>query len=175
MTHVAIIPSRQQNSRIIRYGTSVLERDSREAPSVIAHTLQGVAAIAEEILWRGQRVVAGRLGRNADVADTVRQVAREVEQKMAGTRSGAEEGGVAVVLREERRWELRTDLVGVAADAGTDRRADLLALRAELLHRHDRGLGDAVQRAFPTGVRCADHAGGGIGEEHRRAVGRHRA
>src|SRR4051812_24293575 len=108
MTHVAIIPSRQQNSRIIRYGTSGFERDRREAPSVIAHSLQGVAAIAEEILRRGQRVVAGRLGCDADLADTVCQVAREVEQEMAGTRSAAEEGGVAVVLREERRGELGT-------------------------------------------------------------------
>jgi hypothetical protein len=40
MTHVAISPSRQQNIRMIRYGTSGPERDGRQAPSVVAHALR---------------------------------------------------------------------------------------------------------------------------------------
>ena len=81
MTHVAIIPSSRQATRNQKYGTSSLERDRREASSVVAHALQRVAAIAEEILRRRQRVVAGRLDRDADLGDAMHQVARQVEQR----------------------------------------------------------------------------------------------
>jgi hypothetical protein len=80
--HVAIIPSSRQTTRITKYGTSVLERDCREAPSIVPHALQGVAAIAEEIVRRRERIVAGRLDGDTGLADAMRQVAREIEQEV---------------------------------------------------------------------------------------------
>ena len=82
MTHVAIIPSRQTTIRMIRYGTSVAERDCRQAAAVVAHSRQGVAAVAEEIVVGRQRIVAGDTGSDTGPCQAMRQVAGKVEQEV---------------------------------------------------------------------------------------------
>ena len=130
MTHVAIVPSRQKKTRMMRYGTSVLEGDCRQATAVVAHPRQGVAAVAEKIVGAGQRIVTGDARRDSDLGDAPLEIAREIEQEVAGARCGAEEGFVGFVLGEEGRGKFRPDLVGVAADAGTDRLVSRIAQHA---------------------------------------------
>ena len=46
-----------------------------------------------------------------------------------------------------------------------------MPLRPQLLHRLNRRIGDSGERPAPPGVRRSDHAGVGVGEQHRRAIG----
>jgi hypothetical protein len=89
---------------------------------------------------------------------------------MTLARRRAEEVAVVGGLLEHGSGELGSDLVGTLGDAGADSGHDALAQGAHPLHGLDRGLQHAVERAAPAGMRRADHAGLGVGQQHRRAV-----
>ena len=55
--------------------------------------------------------------------------------------------------------ELGADLVGALADRGADHGGDAPAVRAEALHRAERGFEHPVERALPARMRRADDAG----------------
>ena len=78
----------------------------------------------------------------------------------------------AGVLGGKSRDEIGTDLVILLPDHGAQRRAYLIARSAELLHRFDRRLGDAGERAAPAGMRRAHDPSPRIGEKDRTAIGR---
>ena len=66
--------------------------------------------------------------------------------------------------------EFAADLIGVLADQRADRGDDAGAVGAEFLHRVDGGFQHAGQRALPAGMRRADHARAGVGEQDRAAI-----
>ena len=115
--------------------------------------------------------MTGRRDGDAVAGDAVHEIARQVEHEVAAAGSGAEEHCIGLVLGQERRGKLRTDLVGAGSDAGADRDRDALAPSAEPFHGGDGRVDDAAQRALPAGMRRADHAGVGIGQQHGRAIG----
>ena len=80
---------------------SASQRDGRQAPAIVAHALQRVAAIAEEIVPGRQRIVAGCRGSHAGKPDATHEIACQVEQEMAGTRGVAEESRVRWILGQE--------------------------------------------------------------------------
>ena len=63
------------------------------------------------------------------------------------------------------------DLVGGARDARADRGGDPLALAPSEIIAAIAWSVTPADRAAPAGMGGADHAGLGIGEQHRRAVG----
>src|SRR5262245_37127757 len=98
-----------------RCGTAAsrLERDRREQPAVIALAAPRGAAVAEEQRLLRAGVVRQHRGvAHAGAVEPRRDVALEVEQPAAGLDHRAEERGVVLILGEERRGELRPDLVG---------------------------------------------------------------
>ena len=84
---------------------------------------------------------------------------------------GREEARVVGVGRQETRDEFRPDLVVRLPDGGAERRHDAGALGAERLHGGDRRLDHAGEGAAPAGMRGADHARLGVGQQQRPAVG----
>src|SRR3954447_3015829 len=109
-----------------------------EAAAVVAHALQAVPPIAEEIVRSRQRVVTGGAARHAGERQLPQQVAAEIEQEVAGPVGRAEENAVVLVLRQERSRELGSYFIGVAPDARADDGARPLAACAQPLHRRDR-------------------------------------
>ena len=99
--------------------------------------------------------------------------AGEVEHRMAlALAEGMKNTALLGIGIEEALDEFAADFVGVLADQGADRGDDAAAVGAELFHRVDGGFQDAGQRAFPAGMRRADHARVGIDEQDRSAIGR---
>ena len=80
--------------------------------------------------------------------------------------------GILRVGLDETLDEFAADFVGVLADQGADRGDDAAAFGAEFFHRVDGGFQHAGQRAFPAGMRRADHARARIDEQDRAAIGR---
>ena len=79
-------------------------------------------------------------------------------------RTDDEEAIIAVALFEELRTECLVDFVGTLRDAGSDDSFDPIAAGAELLHRSDRLVGYASNRAAPSSMRGAYNSGFEIGE-----------
>jgi len=94
----------------------------------------------------------------------------EIELVMAGL-AGGEEALVRGVGVVEPSHKAVVDLIAGAGDARADRGGDALAPGAEPFHRGERRIGHAADRTLPPGMRGTDHAGLGIGEQHRRAIG----
>src|SRR5205085_2628749 len=67
--------------------------------------------------------------------------------------------------------EFFVHLIRRPGDAWADCRGDPLALRAELLHRFNRGVGDSGDRASPAGVLRSDSPGLLVREENGSAIG----
>ena len=90
---------------------------------------------------------------------------------MPGARRRSEEIGIGRIGGEERRGKFRPDLVGRLGDARADAGMDPRRRGAQRDHRRHRRLEHAGDRAAPAGMGGADHAGLGIGKQHRRAIG----
>ena len=90
---------------------------------------------------------------------------------MARAGAGDEESGIGRRQLHETCAEFRTDFVIRLADAGADGGGDALrAARQAVSIAATCGFDHAAKRALPAGMRCADDARFGIGEQHRRAI-----
>ena len=91
---------------------------------------------------------------------------------------GDVDAGASESRQGERTGELRVELVGdgvadlvaVAADARSERGRDALRRSALGHHRINRGTDDAALQALAPAVSGADHAGLGVGHQHRQAI-----
>ena len=90
---------------------------------------------------------------------------------MIGAAAFGEEALILGVCLGKAGQEGRIHFVGGARDAGANRGDDPRAAGAEAFHRRDRGIGHPAHRAFPPGMRRADHASLPVREQDRRAVG----
>src|SRR6185437_16308279 len=86
-------------------------------------------------------------------------------------RPGDKKSLVFAVGMKKARAKRFVDLVGRLGDAGADRSMDMVAPRAELLHRFDRRVGDSGKGSTPTGGGRSHHHGLVVGKQHRRAIG----
>src|SRR5437763_7512436 len=143
------------------------ERDCGQAAAVILLAAQAGPAIAEEAVLLGGGVAAGAFDRGkAEPAEAVRDVARQIEQEMAGPRCRHEEGPVFRTVRGESSLELRADLRGGRRDAGADAGAAPIGAGAEPAHPRDRRLPYPGERAAPAAMRTADDATPPVGDPH---------
>src|SRR5262245_17210443 len=147
--------------------------DGVEVPPVVGLAAMDRAAIAEEGLWLG-------VGATAEVVDAAdagpcqarRDVAGEIEQRVAGAWRALEEALIAGVVVGELRDKLRPHLIVLLPDHRAERSHDAGTIGAALLHRSDGRFGNTGERAAPASMRGANHAGLGIGEQDRTAVRR---
>src|SRR3546814_10965428 len=122
------------------------------------------AAVAEEAPVRGAGVAGQGLdGADAGAGEAAGDVALQVEVEVPGPRGGAEEIGIARVLLQEGRRELRPHLVRALADCRPDAGADALGLRAQRSHGGDGGLVPAGTGALPGGRTGRASGGGRVG------------
>src|SRR5579872_955745 len=116
------------------------------------------AAIAEEALV-GIGVDAEVIDyKHAGIFKPLADQSGQIEHRVAFAPGWNEKDGIVGVVLNKAFDEFVADLVGVLADQRPDRRNDVGALRAKLLHRADGGLDDSGERAFPAGMRGGDHA-----------------
>src|SRR5260221_9879074 len=94
----------------------------------------------------------------------------EIELKMMWPAARAEETLLCRIGRDKSLSKVRSDLVGVHADAGPDRSDDSLALRTQRLHLLDRVLEYAGKGALPASMRCTDDPGAGVSQQNGRAI-----
>src|ERR1043166_6289732 len=129
------------------------------------------ASIAEE----ARRIGVGAKAEVLDALDsstfeTGPDVTGQVEQRVARAARLREEAFVVAIGAREPFDEFTAHLVVRLPDHRPKRGTNAAALCAERLHRGDRRFEHAGERAFPSGMRRADHAGLRIGEEDRAAV-----
>ena len=109
---------------------------------------------------------------NARCAQAGQAVAGQIEVLAVWRTAGAEEGGGAREGREHGVAQFGTYFVAVLGDARADDGRHAGRHRAKGGHGGNRGFQHAGGGAAPAGVHGPDHAGLGIVQQHRRAVGR---
>src|SRR5882724_1305223 len=160
-----------------------LGRFTPASPSSFQNDGVNVAAVVRLLAMHGAAVAVEALvgiGIDAEIVDHQDagvfephpDEAGEIEHGVSFARGGKEEHRVVGVLLDEAFDELRADLVARLADQGTDGGHDAASLSAELFHGVDGRLQDPGQRAFPAGMRRADHPRVRIDKQYRSAVGR---
>src|SRR4029078_5150749 len=153
-------------------GLFPLQRDRVDVPAVVALLAMHGTAVAVEALVG--------IGIDAEVVDHQHtgifqphpDEAGKIEHRMSRSVRRNEESGIVGVGIEKAFDEFAADLIGVLADQGADRRDDAAARGAEFFHRVHRGFDHAGQRALPSRMCGADHAGGGVDEQYWPAIGR---
>src|ERR1043165_3267542 len=147
------------------------ERDRVDMPAVIRLVAMRGAAVTEETVGFCVGAEAEVLEvADAGAFDAVTDIARQIEHGMAGFVRRREEALVTGIGLEKARDEFRADLVIALADRRPERRRDVFARRAQRLHRGNRRLDHAGERAAPAGMRRADDARLGVGEQQGPAV-----
>ena len=130
----------------------------------------GGAAEAVETVRIGISVEVRELDlREACAAEAMGYVPGEVEMRFS-LRARDEKALIGLIGVEEALAEGLIHFVGGLRDTWADSGGDPLAPGPEALHRFDGGVCDARDRPAPPGMRRADHAGIGIGEENWRAI-----
>src|SRR5262245_10383147 len=141
-------------------------------PAIVGLAVQCGAPIAEEARRPGicaQTEVFEP--RNAGPSDALRDIAREIEHRMARTLRWCKEGCIRPVGSQEALNKLWTNLIVLLADGRSECDANAVAAGAQSFHRRDRCFNHACQRAAPACMRGPDHPGGAVGEKQWPAVG----
>ena len=139
--------------------------------AVVGLAAMGRPAIGEEALLVGIGAKAGVRGEDAGGEQSRHDEAGKVEHGVALPFGGLEEARIVRVGLLEGLDQLAgrpRSSPARSSDRGPRRS---VALGAELLHGDDRRFEDAGKRAAPAGMGGGDHAGRGIGEEDRPAIG----
>ena len=148
------------------------ERNRRHEPAVVGLAAMGRPPVAEkarlvrvgvepQVLEPADAGAGGALG----------DIGLEVEHRMPRPAAGNEEALRRLSRRIESGDELGADLVGALGDAGTERGGDGVSFGAEPLHRGDRRLDHAAERALPAGMRGPDDPRLRVGEQDHAAIG----
>src|SRR5712692_3740090 len=113
----------------------------------------GGAPEAEETLRFGVIADAEIFDRpNAGAGEPRRDIAGKVEQGVAWPRRRLEKTVIGRIVRQKSVDEVGPDLVVRLTDRRSDRGGDAHAVGTEALHRGDRRVGDARERAAPARV-----------------------
>src|SRR6185503_16880973 len=144
----------------------ILQCDGRQQTTIVLLAGECGAAITEIALGISGRVFArGEDLSQAQTFEPPRYIAAEVEQVMRRPARCMEESGIVRISADEALVKLRADFVGALRDAGADRGANLARGGAEPCHCRNGFFEHASEGAAPTGMRRADDACLGIGEQ----------
>ena len=103
--------------------------------------------------------------------ETAGEIARQVEDAMMGAAGRGEELRIVWIIVAEALVQVGADFIDRPRDRWSNDRSYTRTAGTQVFHGGDGRIGDAGERAFPSGMGSADDTRFGIGEQDRCTVG----